>query len=182
MNLLLEQDKQDIKKGLKNRFIIVLLGAISCAFIIGIITLLPAYFISEAKLSTNNNGNNIEQDKEIISADKSLEIPKEISSKMDLINSSINRKSTSEYIKDITALLPDNLSVDSIVFLDEQSFQDLRGLQIDVSGVALNREVLLKFINSLKESGDFYSVFVPVSDFTKNTDVTFNINLFVNQK
>lgn len=182
MNLLLEQDKQDIKKGLKNRFIIVLLGAVSCAFIIGIILLLPAYFISDAKLSTNDIPKNLAENAETNSADKSLDIPNEISTKIDLINSNINSKNISDYIKDITKLLPENLKINSIVFLDEQTFQNVKGLQINVSGISSDREVLLSFVKALKESNNFSSVFVPVSDFTKNTDVTFNINIFVNQK
>lgn len=49
--------------------------------------------------------------------------------------------------------------------------------QFLVSGIAKNREGLVIFIEDLKNQGDFTNVESPVSDFAKDSDIAFTLNL-----
>ncbi len=49
--------------------------------------------------------------------------------------------------------------------------------QLSVSGVAKNREGLVSFIDNLKAQANFATVDSPVSDFAKESDISFTINI-----
>ncbi len=51
--------------------------------------------------------------------------------------------------------------------------------QIMVNGIAKNREVLVKFISDLKNDSSFALVESPISDFAKNSNIPFSINIKV---
>jgi hypothetical protein len=50
-------------------------------------------------------------------------------------------------------------------------------IQIVISGVSKNREGLVLFIQDLKSKAGFASVTSPISDFAKNMDISFTINI-----
>jgi len=49
--------------------------------------------------------------------------------------------------------------------------------QFFVTGVSKNREGLVSFIEDLKSKAEFYSVDSPVSDFAKDSDIPFTLNI-----
>jgi hypothetical protein len=57
----------------------------------------------------------------------------------------------------------------SFVYLDQG--------QIVVNGLAKNREALVKFISDLKVNPEFTLVESPISDFAKNTNIPFTVNI-----
>lgn len=65
------------------------------------------------------------------------------------------------------------------LFITRLSFVYSEQGQIIINGIAKNREVLVRFISDLKNEPDFTSVESPISDFAKNANIPFSINLKV---
>ena len=68
------------------------------------------------------------------------------------------------------------LSVD-IKDIERHTLLDKNQGQILVSGLAKNREGLVAFIEDLKNKADFLSVESPISDFAKDSDISFTLNI-----
>lgn len=182
MNLLPDTEKQSLRMELKKRLIVVAASLLSMSFIIGFITLLPAYILIRTRFSEieKNNSSKIEE----VRQDEIdvLNLPKEVDQKLKIFESSNNRDSVVQVIYEITEKVESGTKVDSISFMRNQKHENKEGIKILISGIAETRESLLSFGNLLKNSKKFYSVDIPVSSFTKEKDLPFTISVFIENK
>lgn len=178
MNLLPKEQKDDLKKGFKMRFAIVVSFLVSISFLIGIILLFPAYFLTPGRSfsapdQTLSDLTNNPADQEI------LNLPEEIKSKLALVQTDLNQVSATAVISQIADLINRGVLLSSISFYRNQSYQGKKGTLITLSGTASSRDSLVSFSAALENSGSFSSVDMPVSNLTKDKNIPFNITVFI---
>jgi len=176
MNLLPDTQKENLKKGLKLRFTVVALLLLSAAFLVGLIMLLPSYFLTLAHISQNAVAESKIQEN---SNENILNLPQEVDSKLKFFQSSLNEERSVDVVSKIVSLLPDKVKVDSLSFVRHQVYKGEAGMVITISGLSLDRDSLVSFGNALKQSTYFSSVEVPVSSLTKERNLPFSINIFI---
>jgi Tfp pilus assembly protein PilN len=177
MNLLPSTEKEALKKGLKLRFITTASFLSAAFFLAGFIMLLPSYFLILENFSENKqdvsslkieNGSTIEE---------VLNLPNEIEFKLKLLQSNIDSASVVDSFSKIIQYLPQKVKINSVSFLRTQDPKGKNSTHILISGVALDRDSLASFSNSLKTSKSFSSVDVPVSSLAKDKNLPFSINI-----
>ena len=178
MNLLPKIEKEALKKGLKLRFIIVTLFLLTASFLVGFIMLLPSYFIARAHFYLTESGNSTNTGNESLSKEI-LNLPSEINLKLKVLQSNIAGPSVVDIFNKIISPVSTRVTINSISFSRDQNYQGKNGIDILISGTALDRDSLLSFLKLLKDSSFFSSVDVPISNFTKNKDIPFSMNIFI---
>ncbi len=180
MNLLPETERENLKKGLKNRFIIIALFFITASFLVGFIMLLPSYFLTLGNSSENVSVNFSQGTNNKNKAEEILNLPKIINAKLKFFQLNIKDMSIVDYFSKIIDSLPKKVTLNSIYFSRETV--DSKGnlkKSILVSGIASDRNSLISFSKNLENSNLFSSVEVPVSSLTRDKNLPFSINLFI---
>jgi hypothetical protein len=179
MNLLPKTEKETLIKGFKYRFIIVVLFLVAASFLLGFIMLLPSYLLTSgyfsASVSTNNYPSNETED----SINKILNLPVEINSKLKIFQLNINTLSVTDSLSKIIKFVPHGITLNSFSFSRNQTYKQKNGTTILVSGMANDRDSLVSFSTNLKNSNSFSSVEVPVSSLTKDKNLPFSMNIFI---
>jgi hypothetical protein len=178
MNLLPKTEKENLKKGLKSRFTIVALSMLSLSLFVGFIMLLPSYFLVSSYLSEVVSENNISKSKDDASIKKILNLPVEISSKLDFFQSNISDISVVDYFSKVIGYLPKGVRLDSVSF-SRNSDKGKNSTVVLVSGTSLDRDSLVSFSTLLENSNLFSSVEVPVSSLTRDKNLPFSMNLLI---
>jgi len=75
--------------------------------------------------------------------------------------------------------MPEKVIIDSITFSRNEAYKEKNGILVLVSGTSVDRNSLISFSNSLEQSKDFTFVDVPVSSLTKDKNLPFSINIFI---
>lgn len=179
MNLLPSTEKDAIKKGLKRRFIIMAMLLLAISFGIGVVMLLPSYFLvlgNISKIELSDGSIDIQNKGEI---EEILNLPIEINSKLRLMQNVGASQSATEIVGKVIDLVPDKVVIDSITFSRDELYNEKNGLLISVSGIATDRNSLVSFSNLLEEVKEFSSVDVPVSSLTKDKNLPFSINILI---
>ena len=183
MNLLPITEKENLKKGLKNRFLIVVLFLITGVFFLGFITLLPSYFLTLGYFSRSDPADiywEVENEEEVREI---LNLPTEIDSKLIFVESNIRDVKVIDSIYKIIDFLPKKVTLNSASFIrkkiDSKEGGDISFL---ITGTAFDRVSLVSFSTLLEESNLFSSVDVPVSSLTKDRNLPFSINLIIKNK
>lgn len=182
INLLPKTEKENLKKGLKLRFIIVALSLLSALFLIGFFMFLPSYFLASGYLSKIIPGNYFLESKDDNSIEEILNLPVEISSKLSFFQSNIDNISVADYFSKIVDYLPEKVQLNSVSFSKNKNYKEKNGVVILISGVAANRDSLVSFSTLLKESNSFSDVEVPVSSLTRDKNLPFFMNIFIENK
>lgn len=179
INLLPKAEKEFLKKGLKLRFVIVASFLLTTIFLLGLIMLLPAYFLASGFFSkTASDGYLLELKNDDLTKEI-LNLPTEISTKLNIFQLNSNDISASGYLSKIVGFLPSGVRLNSLSFSKNQNYKGKVGTMILIGGVAVNRDSLVSFSTLLKESGLFLAVEVPVSSLTKDKNLPFSINAFI---
>jgi hypothetical protein len=183
MNLLPKTEKETLKEGLKSRFIIVASFLVAASFLMGFIMLLPSYFLTLVSSLEGTSGNNYPGAENKDSIEKILNLPEEINSKLKFFQSNINNVSVADSFYKITSHLPGGVTLNSVSFSRNQVYKEKTGTAILISGTAFDRDSLISFSTNLKDSNSFSSVEVPVSSLTRDRNLPFSMNIFIeNQK
>lgn len=181
MNLLPKTEKEILKNGLRFRFIIASTYLLFFSLLLGFIALLPTYFLMRGSLFISGNKNltkNLDENltKEI------LDLPIKIDSRLKFLQSNLTNLSVIDVFYKITSSLPEKIILNSISFSKNKEYKEKNGTHILISGNATNRDSLISFSTKLKESNYFSLVDIPVSSFTKEKDLPFSLNLFIENK
>lgn len=179
MNLLPGTEKENLKKGLRLRLLVLVSFLITASLILGVIMLLPSYFLASGNLSRivlENNSSQIESEG---SVEEILNLPEEVSAKLKFLQLSNANLSAIGPVSEVIKYLPARVEVNSISFSRNQSFKEKSGIIISVSGIAADRDSLVSFSAALKESGKFSSVEMPVSSLTKDRNLPFSMSIFI---
>jgi hypothetical protein len=181
MNLLPNTEKEALKKGLKLRSFILASFIITAVFVSGLVMLLPSYFLALGNLykDTTDYSSGMESS---TSTKQFLDLPKEIDSKLKLLQFSNNSVSVTDSISKIIDHLPANIKLNSISFVRDQTYKEKIGVIILTSGIAAERDSLVSYVNLLKESNFFSAVDMPVSSLTKNKNLPFSMSIFIENK
>jgi hypothetical protein len=177
MNLLPKTEKEDLKKGLKLRLIVVTSFLLSASFLIGFVFLLPSYFLVSSYFSKANSAGDLLGSKDDDSVKKILNLPTEINSKLVFFQSNISSTSLADYFSKIVGYLPAGVRLNSVSFSKNKT-NSKNGDALIVSGVAIDRDSLILFSTLLKKSNLFLTVDVPVSSLAKDKNLPFSMNIF----
>lgn len=177
MNLLPKIEKEALKKSLKHRSIMVALFLAAAALLIGLVMLLPTYMMTLDFNNSISNNNLKVEDTAVIQ--QIINLPEEIDAKLKFFQSNLKDFSVTDYLYEIISGLPKGVVLDSISFTVNQNDGDKKGITILISGTATDRNALVSFSNFLKNSDIFSIVDVPVSSLTRDKNLPFSINIFI---
>jgi len=175
INLLPEKRQNDIKIDRLNRFILKMGSIVIFSILLLILFLFSNLFIINIykKINQEEIGRT-----EKGGVGKAIEETKnEIDSNYNQTNQAVEeikkRVSYWSYFDEINRLLPENIFYSEV---------EMKEGQIKLRGLAKNREDLVKFKYSLESSEVFEKVEMPISNFTSQENVNFEINLVPNKK
>lgn len=178
MNLLSVNEKNNLQKGLRFRYLVILNILVTASFLLGTAVLIPAYVLIRNDLSFATSNSSVKLVGETVVQDL-LKVPNEIETKLKLIQSNLAEQRTVRSISLVVDLLPEKVSLESISFSRKNADKYKKGVVLSVFGIASDRESLVLFANALRDSKRFSSVDVPVSSLTKDKNLPFTINLFI---
>jgi len=99
--------------------------------------------------------------------------------KISLINTTNKTKAaTSQIIRDLLEAKPSGIAITGILYSED----DKGVRQILVTGTSLNRESLVGFSQNVKKLDEFEGVNLPVSNFAKDSDIDFSMQITLPQK
>ncbi len=193
INLLPVEEKQKIQKAYRLRTAIVACAGAAVIFMINIFGLVPSYVgvLSKHETLTFQSGaaggggdglgaetraleekiTKANKNTQILLGEKDAELPRELFAEI------LSKKTSGTKITEISYSVPSS---------NETASADKKGEKkmpaIILAGIADTRESLLSFVNVLNESGMFSSVDLPISNFVKDRNLGFSINIEVKQK
>lgn len=177
--LLPEKEIKTLKKEYRTRLFIILLFFVSCAVLVGIGSLTPAYIFSytEEREALKNletlrqSRQNRGTDNVIIDLTKSAAIVKQLEEYDD-------STMFSQLISQIVSYKPANLYINSLDLKNVVS-KATTSIEIIVQGKASTREDLTIFGDRLKADPLISNVVLPVSNLAKSKDISFSIKLSI---
>lgn len=176
MNLLLKKEKSIVQKGLKLRFLItasILLGA---AFVVGMVMLLPSYFLAKSVM-VNTGPQSYSGEEPWI--EEMLELPLTINNKLQFFRVHGRQIAASTAIMDMAEHRTAGIFLNAISFERQGVWQEKAGILVKISGVASSRSNLIDFEAALNNSEMFSAVSLPVSDLAKDRNLPFSVTLFI---
>lgn len=179
LRLLLESDKEAIKKEYLFRFLNMLLIYITLGVFIWSFALVPSFLF--VKTESDILSQQVEKQNNSKLAKDREELKKTV---FDL-NTKIKVLGTDEYvvsnlIRKITEKQSGEISIENISFANISSLNPVRTLEL--KGRADNRESLLDFSNELEGIEEFESVVLPFSNFASNENIPFLITIELKEK
>lgn len=173
-NLLLEKDKKTLQKEYFLRVALVSLSFSVFVIIIGIVFLLPSYFISVTKEKAIKNQTEITQAsidiREQSAQTTELLVTQE---KLKLFSLDANKTLITNIFETVVVAKPKGVQL-SRLFLSKHKEQED---DLIIEGIALNRETLLSFQKKLEQESFFETVELPISRFASDQDIVFEIQI-----
>jgi len=172
VNLLPPQEKKKLELAELSRLLIFSAVRLVIILAIFILVLVNTYFCLRILINTQNDLIEIRQSDE--RAQRQAEVEEKIQR--------LNQDARKIYLKqnDLVLWIPilEDLSkiIPSGIYLINFSYRTSAG-QIDLNGWASNRDKLLAFENSLKESSYFKDLESPLTNLIKQTDINFSFTL-----
>lgn len=173
-NLLPPNEKQNIIKEYSSRKFI-LMGIFAAALgLIGFVSLIPAYLLSEARLREVTGDLARLEGKD--SANVMTELTKSLSQvnlKLSILKTAPSEHAANDLLKMVIDERGGGIRVSGFLYkrnLDKDSV-------ISVNGVARDRESLSQFVERLKKNPLFSKVDLPVSNFAKDKNTEFSLQI-----
>lgn len=175
-NLLPENLREGIKKDYNLRkvvLVLIFLIFVQAAFLI---FLFPTWLISGYK-ERDSAGRGEEMNKYLSSLNiaSTTSSIKSINSKLLVIDKSLRYPEIIPFINNILSKKTGSIVVTDIIY----TATDAKNAQISMQGISTTRESLLSFVKSLEALGLFKSVDLPISNFTKDKDLSFSLNITI---
>ena len=173
-NLLPQKERKRFEWEYKSRLLTIALLFLMSTIALGIILLLPSYFVSKSK------GESISRQSELLK--KTISLRESDTSVMSLlatkqkINQLVEVQKQvlqTEIIQTIIQNTDENITIDAFYYTQETG----SGGEIRITGKADSRTALLSFSDSLKKENLFSRVDLPVSSLARDSDITFSITL-----
>lgn len=179
INLLPKTEKENLKKGLKLRFWVITLFFITAAFGLGILVLLPSHFLVLSNLAQTELADESVAIKNGGEMEDILNLPEKINLRSAFFQTNNANLSAIDVLVKITEVIPAGIALDSVSFSRNQPYGEKNGILVLVSGIAGSRESLTSFSALLRKTNYFSLVDVPVSSLTKDKNLPFSINIFI---
>lgn len=181
MNILPDEQKHNLYKGLKIRFFIIFFIIISLSLIASSVMLVPGYLASTIELEeiisqTKFANSEINQDTQNIVA-----LPGSINSKVRFIKSNSANKTAFSIIDTAVSKATSGIYISSISSVSVKDGNKIKIDGINLSGIAKDRKSLLDFSKALEEEESFSKVDVPVNSLTKDVNLPFSIKISISK-
>lgn len=178
INLIPNEEKKRMRKDFFLRLLIVLFFMLSFSFLIASVAVFPSLVLSyQNKILITKKLEN-EKNQKIPEVDeKAQNQVTELNEKLNLIEKAINNKYifSEKVIDEILQRKIAGIKITKIFYQNDE----FKGRIVTINGLANNREQLLLFRKSFEESTLFKDVNLPISNFVKDRNIQFNLNLSV---
>ncbi len=172
-NLLPQEQQRVIRREYAYRRTIVALGVLACAVLVSAGFLVPSYILSGVRLQEAERASLTMRAQETPRGQEALAVLADTRAKIALLAGDEGATAT-DVVDRITRRKTDNIKIGSIVFSHKTT--DNPGL-IMVTGLAKDRESLTSFLKSIQSDVSFSSASVPVSNFAKDRDIPFSMEI-----
>lgn len=171
LNLLLTEEKKEIKKEYVFRYVTIFFFGLSAIFTLIFISLIPTYVLLKLDQKVLNQELSVAQDAQLNSdrqrlKEKLADLQKTLNI-VDTENSNI-----AYYIQSITDKQPRDINILKIDFKKTETSKS-----IVIQGTSNSRGGLASFIDVLETVPEFTSVNLPFSSFARDADVPFSITI-----
>jgi hypothetical protein len=168
MRFLLETDERVVKKEYWIRLVTILFFLLGLCALIGSVLLLPSYFLTFTKQKilerTIGSLHTVEiQEYEVLG-----EVLVATQQKLSMMAESSGEE-VSQVVADIILYKPAGISISAFMFEHHDR------ARLSINGIAVDRESLLAFKETLEGQEMFTSVELPVSNLAKDRDIDFSI-------
>ena len=177
-NLLLESEKKTLQTEYKLRLVISVFTAIALLALTSILLLLPPYTLSvskenlaEKKLSELRVENAKKQDSKLLATIKDAD------RKISLLAAAPTQELQSKILGEVLKEKTDSIKIKNLLYARASGDGTGNGFTIKISGIARDRVSLLEFSRRLTGNSRFARVNLPVSNFAKDEDISFTIEI-----
>jgi hypothetical protein len=176
MNLLPEEKKKEFAKEYNLKYFSVLFYLLAFAFLIAGSSVFPDYVMSRIDMIDYQNRNNSISSSETASTTAKIQADfKDFEEKINFLAEALEDSvSPSLVLSNVIGEKTSGISLESFSYYSETG-----GKKIVISGVAGTRDSLLLYKRKLEANLLFESVELPVSNFTKRTDIEFTTTLTI---
>lgn len=175
-NLLPNNLKDKIRSEYRLHFVIVAFLFIIFLQVTHLVFLFPSWLISLNKekevILQSEKSNRSSLDSQINLINSTI---KSINTKLNVINSTLEYPKVVPLIDGILAQKTNDIHIKAIQYTSSKN----TSVKINLTGVSATRESLVLFVKKLEESKLFNNVDLPISNFTKDKDIDFSINMTI---
>ncbi len=100
---------------------------------------------------------------------------KSINAKLSVIDKTLQYPEIIPFINNILSKKTNSISITDIIY----TTSDSKNAALTLQGVSATRESLISFVKSLESLGLFKTVDLPISNFTKDKNLSFSINMAI---
>ncbi|MEK9182168.1 MAG: hypothetical protein AAB781_01100 [Patescibacteria group bacterium] len=173
LELLPNAQKKSIKKEYFLRLSVVALSFSLTAGILFLVSLLPSYFLSSVKKNSVSQGFENKKSASAALGEDLLVAVRNSKEMLALLKPADGKFSMQDSIVKIISKKNSGVKIDGISMNHSKNGQ----YRISLRGTSKNRELLKSFAESLRAEKEFNGVDLPISNFTKISDIDFNITL-----
>jgi len=176
INLIPKEEKKKIVLNFYFRLAILTIFILDFCILVAFFTILPSYFISTVKYSSVSARLESQKQEPLpLLEEQSLAFVKDMDTKITLVEKFEKNKFlvSMNVINAILIKKRPDIKITQILYEKNK----LTGGEINVTGVASSREVLLLFRRALEDSPSFKNVILPVSSFVKGSNIDFSLSL-----
>ncbi len=176
INLIPIEEKKEIRKDFYYRFLVVSFGMLSFLIFISLIAILPAYFMSLERDISMNKKLEMEKNEVMPEIDQQAQSAiKELDARLSLLEKATQNKYvfSERVVSEVLAQKVPGIKINRISYVNDP----LDGRKVNINGIAQNREQLLLFRQALEDDSLFKNVDLPISNFVKDSNIEFNLNL-----
>ncbi len=158
------------------RLLTLFFTMLSISFIVASVLIFPAYLLSLVEKNVADTKLGSQESQPVSLPDQNtLTVVKDLNYKLSLIENIEKDKSifSQNVINEIILKKVSNIKITEISYQNDPQ----KGKQINISGTAGNREILLSFRKALEDSVSFSKVDLPVSNFIKGSNIKFYLSL-----
>lgn len=173
INLLPQEHQSNLKKEYSHRRITLVFIGLFCVGVAGLVTLFPAYLLSlqkEQEISNEDKASGIDLRNTISDLNKTIDTLRNDTS---LVISQSSDARVGAVFADIMSKSSQGIIIKSFLYKK----QGKEVLKVTVVGVAKTRDDLLSFTKELENLTMFDHVNVPVSNFAKEKNIEFSLDL-----
>lgn len=178
-NLLPDNLKKKIKTEYSLRRLIVVIFSVVFVQVVCLVFLFPSWLISSYKEDDIISQTEEMSKSELLSSASSTASDIiSINSKLNAIDSSLSYLTIIPYINGIISNKTGDIHISDFTYTSNSSTTGT----ITLNGVSLTRESLVGFVKSLEGSDLFKSVDLPISNFAKDRNINFSININIEKQ
>jgi Tfp pilus assembly protein PilN len=173
-NLLPKAEKEAIRREYRMRLAVVILWFSFATLLIASFLLLPAFVLSSAKeKAAVHRFATLSAEVESANGAKLRDLLADTQSRLRFFSKKAPAARWHEILTQLVSLKPDGVSLMSVSFTDGEN----GSRRVTIAGTARNRTGLRAFAKSLERVSFFEKIDVPISNYTKDTDIEFSIHI-----